>query len=71
LEAILHGAAPKDKHPMKGFPQVCFIKNTVYNPNIIVGVLLKIAWWNWDIEKISRNLEKIVAADLDALRNCK
>ena len=28
---------PNDKHPMKGFPQVCFIKNTVKNPNIVVG----------------------------------
>ncbi|EGK6916754.1 Vat family streptogramin A O-acetyltransferase [Salmonella enterica subsp. enterica serovar Enteritidis] len=26
-----------NKHPMEGFPQVCFIKNTVTNPNIIVG----------------------------------
>jgi virginiamycin A acetyltransferase len=33
----LYGADPKDKHPMKGFPQVCFIQNTVSNPNIIVG----------------------------------
>jgi virginiamycin A acetyltransferase len=33
----LYGADPKDKHPMKGFPQICFIQNTVSNPNIIVG----------------------------------
>lgn len=33
----MYGADPKDKHPMKGFPQICFIKNTVSNPNIIVG----------------------------------
>ncbi|MBD2187767.1 Vat family streptogramin A O-acetyltransferase [Pseudanabaena mucicola] len=31
------GADPKDKHPMKGFPQICFIKNTISNANIIVG----------------------------------
>jgi virginiamycin A acetyltransferase len=31
------GANPKAKHPMKGFPQICFIKNTVSNPNIIIG----------------------------------
>ena len=31
------GPNPNDKHPMKGFPQVCFIKNTVSNPNIIIG----------------------------------
>ena len=28
---------PSNPHPMEGFPQVCFIKNTVRNPNIIVG----------------------------------
>jgi virginiamycin A acetyltransferase len=210
----LYGADPKDKHPMKGFPQVCFIQNTVSNPNIIIGdytyyddpedseafernvlyhypfigdkliigkfcalardikfimnganhklngfstypfqifgngwekvapqagelpykgdtvigndvwigyeavmmpgvqvgdgaiiaaksvvvkdvlpytivggnpaqcirqrfddetiqVLLKVSWWNWDIEKITRNLEQIVAADIEALINCK
>jgi len=33
----LYGANPDDKHPMKGFPQICFIKNTVSNPNIIIG----------------------------------
>jgi virginiamycin A acetyltransferase len=32
--------------------------------------LLEIAWWNWDIEKITRNLEKIVGADIEALRTC-
>ncbi len=33
----MYGPDPSDKHPMKGFPQVCFIKNTITNPNIIVG----------------------------------
>jgi virginiamycin A acetyltransferase len=33
----VYGANPKDKHPMKGFPQICFIQNTVSNPNIIIG----------------------------------
>jgi virginiamycin A acetyltransferase len=37
LENILYGADPKNKHPMKGFPQICFIQNTVSNPNIIIG----------------------------------
>jgi virginiamycin A acetyltransferase len=37
----------------------------------VVRELLAIAWWNWDIEKITRNLEKIVSADLDALRDCE
>ncbi len=33
----MNGPNPSDKHPMAGFPQVCFIKNTVRNPNIVVG----------------------------------
>jgi virginiamycin A acetyltransferase len=33
----MQGPSPETKHPMEGFPQVCFIRNTVRNPNIIVG----------------------------------
>lgn len=33
----MNGPDPKNPHPMAGFPQVCFIRNTVTNPNIIVG----------------------------------
>lgn len=33
----LNGPNPLEKHPMAGFPQVCFIKNTVTNPNIVIG----------------------------------
>ena len=36
-----------------------------------IRALLEVAWWNWDIEKITRNLEKIVAADIEGLRNCE
>ncbi len=32
-----HGPDPAEPHPMQGFPQVCYIRNTVHNPNIIVG----------------------------------
>lgn len=28
---------PDVTHPMAGFPQVCFIRNTVHNPNIVIG----------------------------------
>ncbi|WP_345416665.1 Vat family streptogramin A O-acetyltransferase [Halioxenophilus aromaticivorans] len=31
------GPDPANPHPMDGFPQVCFIKNTVRNPNILIG----------------------------------
>lgn len=33
----MHGPSPDTTHPMEGFPQVCFIKNVVKSPNIIVG----------------------------------
>ncbi|HEX7129511.1 MAG TPA: Vat family streptogramin A O-acetyltransferase [Rhodanobacteraceae bacterium] len=33
----MQGPDPRDKHPMEGFPQVCFIRNTVKNPNIVIG----------------------------------
>lgn len=33
----MNGPDSAEKHPMAGFPQVCFIKNTVDNPNIIIG----------------------------------
>ncbi|TCS97353.1 virginiamycin A acetyltransferase [Pseudofulvimonas gallinarii] len=31
------GPDPSNPHPMPGFPQVCYIRNTIRNPNIIVG----------------------------------
>lgn len=33
----MNGPDPLNPHPMEGFPQVCFIRNTVRNPNIVVG----------------------------------
>ena len=33
----MHGPSPLDPHPLAGFPQVCFIRNTVKNPNVVVG----------------------------------
>lgn len=33
----MSGPDPHTRHPMDGFPQVCFIKNTVSNPHIIIG----------------------------------
>ena len=34
---MLYGANPNNKHPLPNFPQICFIKNTVDNPKIIIG----------------------------------
>lgn len=33
----MNGPDPANPHPMAGFPQVCYIKNTVNNPHIIIG----------------------------------
>lgn len=33
----MHGPDPTNPHPMTGFPQVCYIRNTIRNPDIIVG----------------------------------
>lgn len=33
----MYGPNPQTKYPMEGFPQVCFIKNIIKNPNIVIG----------------------------------
>jgi virginiamycin A acetyltransferase len=40
-------------------------------PEAVVRALLEIAWWDWPIDKITRNLREIVSGDLEALRNCR
>lgn len=35
-----------------------------------IEALLEIAWWDWPVEKVTRNLAHIVGCDLDALRRC-
>jgi virginiamycin A acetyltransferase len=37
----------------------------------ITSALLDIGWWNWDIAKITRNLDCIVSADITALRQAE
>jgi virginiamycin A acetyltransferase len=37
-------------------------------PPEVVEALLEIRWWDWDAEKIARNLPLIAGADIDALR---
>jgi virginiamycin A acetyltransferase len=36
-----------------------------------VRALRDIAWWNWEIDKVTRNLQHIVAADIETLRRCE
>lgn len=51
----MNGPSPDNKHPMDGFPQVCFIKNTITNPNIIVG-----EYTYYDDPEDSENFERNV-----------
>jgi virginiamycin A acetyltransferase len=50
-----HGPSPDTKHPMEGFPQVCFIRNTIQSPNIIVG-----EYTYYDDPEDSENFERNV-----------
>ncbi|MNQ62715.1 Virginiamycin A acetyltransferase [compost metagenome] len=73
----MHGPDPANPHPMKGFPQLCFIKNTIKGPNIEVGDysyyddtiarLNALAWWDWPVEQISRHLPLISGGEIAAL----
>jgi virginiamycin A acetyltransferase len=40
-----------------------------YDPSTAAR-LEEIAWWNWPIDKITRNLKTIVSADVRALEEC-
>ena len=33
--------------------------------------LLNMQWWNWDIEKITRNLQRLTSNDIELLESCK
>ncbi len=37
-------------------------------PDEVIATLLEIAWWNWDTDRITRNLGAIMGADLAALK---
>lgn len=39
-------------------------------PPDVIGTLEEIAWWNWPIEAITKNLATIVSGDVEALRSC-
>jgi len=56
----LHGPNPQNPHPMAGFPQVCFIKNTVKSPNIEIG-----DYTYYDDPEDSENFERNVLYHYD------
>ncbi|XVN43089.1 MAG: acetyltransferase [Candidatus Rickettsia vulgarisii] len=38
-------------------------------PDTIINELVLIKWWDWDYEKITRNIKAIVGADIESLKN--
>ncbi len=40
-------------------------------PDEIVKELLAIQWWDWPVDKITRNLPAIVGAEVAALKNAE
>ena len=34
----------------------------------VISILLKLQWWNWPYEKITRNLKVIFGTDIEALK---
>lgn len=51
----INGPSPDNPHPMAGFPQVCFIRNTTANPNIVIG-----EYTYYDDPEDSENFERNV-----------
>ena len=37
----------------------------------ITAYLLALKWWDWDAEKIFRNMEALCSGDLEKIRNIK
>lgn len=37
----------------------------------VVSQLLEMQWWNWDIEKITRNVHLLTGNDIEALQQCE
>jgi len=36
----------------------------------VITELQQLGWWDWPVERITRNLEAIVSGDIEALRGC-
>lgn len=39
--------------------------------DVEIAELLELQWWNWDIEKITRNIHHIMEDDINALKHCE
>lgn len=70
------------KFPIESIDRLCFLKNIIKNPNIIVGDYTyyddfenvvnfekNVKWWDWDIEKITKNVQHLTGLDIEKLEN--
>jgi len=48
----------------------CQVKKKRFSDDVI-SYLLQIQWWNWDIEKITKNLDALTSNNLDLIKNIK
>ena len=60
---------PNEAFPNPNLPRLCFIKNVVKNPRIIIGdILLKLRWWDKSIEKIENLMPILSCGDLEKVK---
>ncbi len=53
-----------------GIGNSCRVKRKRFDDEFI-SYLLKIKWWDWDLYKISNNLEALSSNDLEKIKNIK
>jgi hypothetical protein len=54
-----HGPSPDIRFPLPGIQRLGFLKQ--------FERLLAIAWWDWDAEKVTRNVRAICSAEVGPL----
>ena len=60
---------PNEVFPNPNLPRLCFIKNVVKNPRIIIGdILLKLRWWDKSIEEIENLMPILSCGDLEKVK---
>lgn len=61
----MHGPSPSTRHPIEGAERVGLLKNFITRFDEETRWALEgIAWWDWDAEKITRNVRAICSGDL-------
>ena len=60
------GPSPGTRHPIAGVARTGVLKPFITRPNIVVGDY-QVRWWDWDAEKITRNVRAICGSEVTAL----